>query len=248
MIEIKSLSHNYGSKKALDNINLEIRDGEIFGLIGHNGAGKSTTIKSLVNILEYTQGEILIDGVDIHQDRMSAKKKIAYVPDSPDMFLKLQAVEYWHFIGAVYNMDKASIDSEIDRLCEIFSMKDSKNDIIETFSHGMRQKTFVIGALLVNPQIWVLDEPMTGLDPQSAFNLKEMMKEHTRKGNSVLFSTHVLEVAEKLCDRIGILKEGKLIFVGNFSELKSSYDGDNLEEIYLNLVGASSQESITKEA
>ena len=216
-------------------MDLEINRGEIFGLIGHNGAGKSTAIKALVSILEPTSGDIFIDGKDLKTHRLEIKRQIGYVADSPDMFLEMQAIEYWRFIGDIFDMDPAIREQRIDELCKIFDMAENKWKLIKSFSHGMRQKTFVIGALLSKPDVWILDEPMTGLDPQSSFNLKELMRDHAKSDKTVLFSTHVLEVAEKLCDRIGILKKGELIFVGTVEELKASNSEKSLEEIYLEM-------------
>ena len=235
MIKISNLPHMYGTNKALNNVDLEINRGEIFGLIGHNGAGKSTAIKALVSILEPTSGDIFIDGKDLKTHRLEIKRQIGYVADSPDMFLEMQAIEYWRFIGDIFGMDPAIREQRIDELCKIFDMAENKWKLIKSFSHGMRQKTFVIGALLSKPDVWILDEPMTGLDPQSSFNLKELMRDHAKSDKTVLFSTHVLEVAEKLCDRIGILKKGELIFVGTVEELKASNSEKSLEEIYLEM-------------
>lgn len=235
MIKISNLTHMYGTNKALKNVDLEINRGEIFGLIGHNGAGKSTAIKALVSILEPTSGDIFIDGKDLKTHRLEIKRQIGYVADSPDMFLEMQAIEYWRFIGDIFGMDPAVREQRIDELCKIFDMAENKWKLIKSFSHGMRQKTFVIGALLSKPDVWILDEPMTGLDPQSSFNLKELMRDHAKSDKTVLFSTHVLEVAEKLCDRIGILKKGELIFVGTVEELKASNSEKSLEEIYLEM-------------
>lgn len=242
MIELRDLKHDYGSHLALKGLNLKIEDGEIFGLIGHNGAGKSTTIKAIVSILDATSGDILIDGKNLKENREEIKRKIGYVPDSPDMFLKLQADEYWKFMGNVYGMEPKDREERLSVLCETFDMSENRLKSIEEFSHGMRQKTFLIGALLPSPELWILDEPMTGLDPQSAFNLKELMRKHSDENKTVLFSTHVLEVAEKLCDRIGILKKGELIFVGTIEELKSTREGSSLEEIYLDMVSEENQE------
>ena len=235
MIKISNLTHMYGTNKALNNVDLEINRGEIFGLIGHNGAGKSTAIKALVSILEPTSGDIFIDGKDLKAHRLEIKRQIGYVADSPDMFLEMQAIEYWRFIGDIFGMDPAIREQRIDELCKIFDMAENKWKLIKSFSHGMRQKTFVIGALLSKPDVWILDEPMTGLDPQPSFNLKELMRDHAKSDKTVLFSTHVLEVAEKLCDRIGILKKGELIFVGTVEELKASNSEKSLEEIYLEM-------------
>lgn len=236
MIRFEQVTKEYGSKIALDHLDLEIHDGEIFGLIGHNGAGKSTTIKSLVSVIAPTRGEIYVDNLALSQHRDEIKRKIGYVPDSPDMFLRMTARAYWTFIARVYGVEQHILEERLIELLKIFDMEEAQFDVIEGFSHGMRQKTFVIGALLSKPDIWVLDEPMTGLDPQSAFNLKEMMHAHARDGHIVLFSTHVLATAQEVCDRIGILRKGKLIFVGTMEELKQQHTGDTLEAIYLSLV------------
>jgi len=247
MIRIENLTKNYGAKKALDDLNLTINDGEIFGLIGHNGAGKSTTIKSLVSIIEPTSGQIYFDGLDLKNNRDEIKKMIGYVPDSPDMFLKLPVTSYWKFIASVFGVDKDLKEERINNLCQTFSMEAKTNSRIEEYSHGMRQKVFLIGALISNPKIWVLDEPMTGLDPQAAYNLKELMKDHASQGNTVLFSTHVLEVAEQLCDRIGILSKGKILFVGTMDELRAVHPGRSLEDIYLSMVNQKPQDPVDGE-
>ncbi len=242
MIEIKNLTKKYGENFALKDLNLTINDGEIFGLIGHNGAGKSTTIKALVSIIEPTSGEIYIDGKKLAENRLSCKRNIGYVADTPDLFLKLSADEYWEFIANAYGLTKEEKEARLSALLSLFDLLDNRYDTIESFSHGMRQKVFVVGALISNPKIWILDEPMTGLDPQAAFDLKGMMRKHADAGNIVLFSTHVLEVAEKLCDRIGILKKGELIFLGTMSELKAAHPEKTLETIYLEIAGRQKEE------
>lgn len=244
MIKIENLTKYYGSKKALNNLSLEIKDGEIFGLIGHNGAGKSTTIKSIVSIINPTSGKIFVDGMDLEENRTEIKKMIAYVSDTPDMFLKLPAISFWEFVANAYGVDPKLREKRLEYLCSIFSMEGNYNEVLGNFSHGMRQKAFIIAALISNPKIWILDEPMTGLDPQSSFNLKELMREHASKGNTVVFSTHVLEVAEQICDRIAILSKGNLLFLGSMEELKSLYPGKSLEKIYLEMVSPENRESI----
>ena len=235
MITFENVTKKYDRKIALDNLNLTINSGEIFGLIGHNGAGKSTTIKSLVGVIKPEEGTIKIDGVDVKENPMEAKKKNGYVSDSPDMFLKMTPYEFWRFIGTIYEIDENKFNATCKMLSEKFDLTEFFQPI-ESFSHGMRQKVFVIAALLSDPDVWVLDEPLTGLDPQSSYNLKEMMREHANKGNTVLFSTHILEIAEKLCDRIGILQKGKLIFLGTVQELKDLHPNQSLEEIYLEMI------------
>lgn len=236
MIRFENVIKKYGEKTVLDNLNLEIKEGEIFGIIGHNGAGKTTAIKILVSVIEQNSGKVFVDGLELSENRNEIKKKIGYVSDSPDLFLQMYVGEFWNFMGKIYGVSDEEIASRVNELSRLFSIEDSKNSTIAELSHGMRQKTFIVGALLSNPDIWILDEPMTGLDPQSSYNLKELMKKHSHDGNTVLFSTHVLEVAEKLCDRIGILRHGKLIFVGTMEELKNEYSELSLEQIYLEII------------
>lgn len=237
MIEFQDVSKTYGATQALKNLNLSIQEGQIVGLIGHNGAGKSTTIKSLVSVINPTSGKILVDGLDLASHRIRIKQKIGYVADSPDLFLRLTAQEFWDLVAASYGLNKQDYENRLVDLLHLFDFASHRYEVIETFSHGMRQKVFVIGALLSDPDIWVLDEPMTGLDPQAAFDLKQLMRAHADKGKTVLFSTHVLEVAEQLCDRLAILKKGELIFYGTVAELKAEHPDQSLEAIYLNLAG-----------
>ncbi len=237
MIEFQKVSKAYGATQALKDLNLSIQEGQIVGLIGHNGAGKSTTIKSLVSVINPTSGTIRVDGLDLASNRLTIKQKIGYVADSPDLFLRLTAQEFWDLVAASYGLNRQDYENRLVDLLGLFDFADHRYEVIETFSHGMRQKVFVIGALLSDPDIWVLDEPMTGLDPQAAFDLKQLMRAHADKGKTVLFSTHVLEVAEQLCDRLAILKKGELIFYGTVAELKAEHPDQSLEAIYLNLAG-----------
>ena len=237
MIEFQDVSKTYGATQALKNLKLSIPEGQIVGLIGHNGAGKSTTIKSLVSVINPTSGKILVDGFDLASHRLRIKQKIGYVADSPDLFLRLTAQEFWDLVAASYGLNKQDYENRLVDLLGLFDFAEHRYEVIETFSHGMRQKVFVIGALLSDPDIWVLDEPMTGLDPQAAFDLKQLMRAHADKGKTVLFSTHVLEVAEQICDRLAILKKGELIFYGTVAELKAEHPDQSLEAIYLNLAG-----------
>ena len=237
MIEFRDVAKDYDGKLALNHLNLTLESGEIVGLIGHNGAGKSTTIKSLVSVINPTQGHIFVDGKELSSNRLEIKKKIGYVADSPDLFLRLTANEFWELVATSYDMTTAEVEARLGELLAIFDFASHRYEVIESFSHGMRQKVFVIGALLSDPDIWVLDEPLTGLDPQAAFDLKQMMREHADKGNTVLFSTHVLEVAEQLCDKIAILKKGELIFYGTVEDLKAQHPDQSLETIYLGLAG-----------
>ena len=237
MIEFQNVSKAYGATQALKDLNLSIQEGQIVGLIGHNGAGKSTTIKSLVSVINPSSGKILVDGFDLASHRLRIKQKIGYVADSPDLFLRLTAQEFWDLVAASYGLNSQDYEKRLVDLLHLFDFADHRYEVIETFSHGMRQKVFVIGALLSDPDIWVLDEPMTGLDPQAAFDLKQLMRAHADKGKTVLFSTHVLEVAEQICDRLAILKKGELIFYGTVAELKAEHPDQSLEAIYLNLAG-----------
>ena len=237
MIEFKNVSKEYEKgKKAVDGLNLQIRDGEIFGFLGPNGAGKSTTIKMMTGILDITEGDIILDGESITDNTVDAKRKFGYVPDVPDMFLKLKGIEFLNFICDIYEIDTKTRREKIEKLTKEYKIYDSLNNQIQSYSHGMRQKLLVIAAILHLPKILILDEPMTGLDPKASHDLKEMMKEYKKEGNIVFFSTHVLEVAEKLCDRIGIINNGKLIFVGTYEELKNkSKENSSLEDLFLEL-------------
>lgn len=239
MIEIKGVSKSYakGKVKALNNINLEVRDGEIFGFLGPNGAGKTTTIKQITGILKPDEGSIKINGIDIVNSPVEAKKQIGFVPDNPEIFNRLTGMEYLNFIADIYEVPDEERFRKINELSEAFEIKDALPSSINSFSHGMKQKLVLIGALLHTPPVWILDEPMVGLDPQSAFILKEMMRKHADSGNVVFFSTHVMEVAEKLCDRIGIIKKGEIIFVGTIDELRGlRKDNDSLENLFLELI------------
>ena len=235
MINIKNVTKEYVEGiKAVDNLSIDIKPGEIYGFIGPNGAGKSTTIKMITGITDYTEGEIIINGVS-SQDDKKMKLQFGYVSDTPDMFLKLKGIEYLNFLGTIYNVPKDERKNRIVELADKFELTSALGDKIQTYSHGMRQKIMVIGALLHNPKVWILDEPLTGLDPKSSYTLKEMMKEHANKRNSVFFSTHVLEVAEKLCDRIGIINKGKLVYEGTMEQIKETYPNLTLEEIFLEI-------------
>ena len=237
MIEIKNLSKNYGDKQALKNLNLTIKSGEIFGFLGHNGAGKSITLKSLVSIIEPTSGSITVDGLDLKEHRQEVKEKIAYVPDTPDIFLQLTASEYWDLLAAAYQLPEADVAKRRHDLIELFDMGAHVDETMASFSHGMRQKSVLIGALLSDPDVWILDEPLQGLDPQASHDLKELMKAHAAKGKTVIFSTHVLDTAQQLCDELAILKKGDLIYNGSVTDLLAQHDNQSLEEIYLGMAG-----------
>ena len=237
MIEIKNVSKSYvKGKKSVDGLDLEIKNGEIFGFLGPNGAGKTTTIRMITGILEPDDGDILIDGHSIRKEPLEAKKNFGFVPDSPDMFLKLKGIEYLNFLAEVYKVPLDERKERIESLTKKFEIYDELNNNIESYSHGMRQKIVICGALISNPKNWILDEPMTGLDPKASFDLKEMMRNHVKQGNTVFFSTHILDVAEKLCDRVGIINKGKLVFVGTFDEMKEKFKEEtSLEELFLEI-------------
>lgn len=237
MIEIKNVTKVYGGKlKAVDNLSLSLNPGEIFGFLGPNGAGKTTTIKMLTGITDPDEGEINVNGISILKDPIAFKKQFGYVPDSPDMFLRLKGIEYLNFMGDIYEVSSTLRATRIDALAKRFDMTSALSDPISSYSHGMRQKIVLMGALIHDPSLWILDEPMTGLDPKSSFYLKEMMREHADKGNVVFFSTHVLEVAEKICDRVGIINKGKLMFFGTIQALKEKVsENEGLEKIFLEM-------------
>ena len=237
MIEIKNVSKSYvKGKKSVANLDLQIKNGEIFGFLGPNGAGKTTTIKMITGILNPDEGEILLDGKSITKSPMEAKKQFGYVPDNPDMFVRLKGIEYLNFIADIYKVPQDIRKDRIEQLAKKFEIYDDLGSTIQSYSHGMRQKLIVISVLLHNPKNWILDEPMTGLDPKASFQLKELMREHTKNGNTVFFSTHVLEVAEKLCDRVGIINRGKLISVGTYEKLTEQFSEDgSLEELFLEI-------------
>jgi len=238
MIELKNISKEYKKgKKVIDNLNMIVNDGEIFGFLGPNGAGKTTTIKMMTGILDIDNGDIIIDGKSIKTNPIEAKMSMGLVPDSPDAFLKLKGIEYLNFMADVYEVSSDDRKNRINELSEKFEISNVLNNKIESYSHGMRQKIVIIGALLHNPKNWILDEPMTGLDPKSSFELKRLMREHVNKGNMVFFSTHILDVAERLCDKIGIIDKGKLVFVGTYEEMKKELkENKSLEELFMEII------------
>lgn len=237
MIVFDNVNKSYNGKvNAVENLNLTINDGEVFGFLGHNGAGKTTTLKMLTGINDITSGSIKINGFDIMKNPLEAKRNFGYVPDSPDMFLKLKGIEYLNFMGDIYKVSNEDRKNRIKTIGEKFSMLDALNDPIQSYSHGMRQKIVVMGALIHNPDVWILDEPLTGLDPKAAFELKDMMKKHAESGKIVLFSTHVLDVAEKVCDRIAIIKKGKIIACGTIEEIRNKFGAnESLEKMFLEM-------------
>lgn len=238
MIEINGVSKSYnrGTVKAVDNVSLTVDNGEIFGFLGPNGAGKTTLIKMITGILNADAGSIRVNGYDIGQDSLSAKMQMGFVPDDPNIFARLTGIEYLNFMADIYQVPGKERRSRIHQLLDRFDMLGAAGDRIQSYSHGMKQKIVVIGALLHDPPVWILDEPMTGLDPRSSFDLKEMMREHADAGKTVFFSTHVLDVAEKICDRLAIINKGKVIFCGSMQEIRAhAQENQSLENLFLEL-------------
>ncbi len=232
MLEIKNVTKKYSNKVALKNISLKLNDGEIFGFIGHNGAGKTTLIKAIVGIHSFDEGNILIDGLSIMEDELEYKKKIAYIPDNPDLYENLKGIDYLNFIADIYEVSEEKREELITLYGKKFAIYDNLGDLISSYSHGMKQKLAIISGLIHEPKVLILDEPFVGLDPLSSKILKDIMKELCENGTTIFFSSHVLEVVEKLCDHVGIIKNGELIKVGTTKEITES---DDLESVFLEL-------------
>ena len=232
MIEIKNLTKSYNGVKVVDNISLKVNDGEIFAFIGHNGAGKTTTIKSIVGINNFDSGEIFINGKSIVKDAVYAKKEIAYVPDNPDLYENMKAIDFINFICDMYETNSSVRMKNIIKYAKMFEIEDKLNNEISTYSHGMKQKIALIAALSHDPKVLIMDEPFVGLDPKAVFDMKNIMKEMCKEGKCIFFSTHILDVAEKLCDRVAIIKKGKIVKVGKMKEIMGD---ESLEEVFLEL-------------
>ncbi len=232
MLRIDHLTKTYGSKKAVDDLSLHIQAGEIYGFIGHNGAGKTTTLKSAVGILPFESGEIWVDGVNIKTDPLACKRKIAYIPDNPDLYDFMTGYKYLNFVADIFGIDAEKRKARIEKYAAAFELTDDLPQTIASYSHGMKQKLAIIAAWIHDPKLIMMDEPFVGLDPKAAHLLKEMMREVCDKGGAIFFSTHVLEVAEKLCDKVAIIKGGRLIRSGTMEEVKGD---DTLEEVFLEL-------------
>ena len=232
MLRIEHLTKIYGEKKAVDDLSLHIFPREIFGFIGHNGAGKSTTIKSAVGILKFDEGMISICGKNIKDDPVACKKDLAYIPDNPDLYEFMSGIKYLNFIADIFAIPADVRQEKIRKYADLFELTQDLGQPISAYSHGMKQKLAVISAWLHNPKLIVMDEPFVGLDPKASHLLKEMMREHCDKGGAIFFSTHVLEVAEKLCDKVAIIKQGKLVKEGTMEEVKGD---ESLEEVFLEL-------------
>ena len=232
MLEIKNVTKKYGKNIAIKNVSFNVNEGEIFAFIGHNGAGKTTLIKSIVGIHKFDEGDILINGKSIKDDPISCKKEIAFVPDNPELYEQMKAIDFINFICDMYEVPQDIREKNIKKYAKLFEIENNLNDTIESFSHGMKQKIAIISALAHDPKILIMDEPFVGLDPKAVFDIKEIMNEMIKEGKIIFFSTHILDVAEKLCSRVAIIKKGELVKVGNMQEIK----GDkSLEKVFLEL-------------
>ena len=232
MIEIKNVVKKYGDKTALKNISFNVDDGEIFAFIGHNGAGKTTLIKAITGIHDFDEGEILINGKSIKTDAIACKKEMAYVPDNPELYENMKAIDFIDFICDMYEVPQETREKNIAKYAKIFEMEKNMNDTIDSFSHGMKQKVALMAALAHEPKVLIMDEPFVGLDPKAVFDMKEIMREMTKRGKTIFFSTHILDVAEKLCTKVAIIKKGEILKVGSMKAVK----GDkSLEKIFLEL-------------
>jgi ABC-2 type transport system ATP-binding protein len=231
VLDIQGYTKSYGgSKKAADNVTLSVEAGDIYGFIGHNGAGKSTTIRAVVGVLDFTEGNIYIDGHSVKDESMACKRVTAYIPDNPDLYENLTGIQYLNFIADVFDIDEATRAERIQKYGDMFEITEALGDLISSYSHGMKQKVAIISALIHEPKLMVLDEPFVGLDPKASFTLKQIMHEMCENGAAVFFSTHVLDVAEKLCNKVAIIKQGKIIAAGTMEELTGD---QSLEEVFL---------------
>ena len=232
MLEINGLSKSYGSHKAVDNLCMRIANGEIDGFIGPNGAGKTTTLRSIAGIMQFEEGTIMIDGHSIKEEPLACKKIMAYIPDNPDLYEFMSGIQYLNFIADIFGVDVSTRDERIHRYTDLFEITNVLDDAISSYSHGMKQKLAIVSAWIHEPKLILMDEPFVGLDPKASHILKQMMREFCDQGNAILFSTHVLEVAEKLCDRVAIIKDGKLIRSGTMEDVKGD---SSLESVFLEL-------------
>ena len=237
MLEVKNFTKKYkNGKLAVDNISFDVNNGEIFGFLGPNGAGKSTTIKAIVGLIKKSRGEIKIDGIKLEDDPLLYKNKFSYLADNPDLFDKFTGVEYINFVADIYGIDDKTRNERLNTYLDYFDIREAMADLISSFSHGMKQKLAIISSLIHDPDLLILDEPMVGLDPKSSFNLKKIMRERKEAGKMVFFSTHIMEVAENICDRIAIISNGKIVAQGSLDQIRESLDEDkSLEELFLEL-------------
>jgi len=232
MLKINQLTKTYGDKKAVDDLSIHINPGEIYGFIGHNGAGKTTTIKACCGILQFDQGEILIDGHSIKTDPLACKRLLAYIPDNPDLYEFMTGIKYLNFVADIFQIPREPRQERIRRWAEAFELTDYLAQVVSAYSHGMKQKLAIISALLHDPRLFIMDEPFTGLDPKASYTLKQIMRGICDEGGAVFFSTHVLEVAEKLCDKVAIIRRGRLVKAGTMEAVKGD---ESLEEVFLEL-------------
>ena len=232
MIEIENVSKKYGDKKALENISFEVKDGEIFGFIGHNGAGKTTLIKAICGIHDFDKGTILINGKSIKKDPIACKKEMAYVPDDPELYEDMKAIDFINFVCDMYDVSSTTREKNIKRFAKMFNIENELNNTIKSFSHGMKQKVALIAALAHEPKVLIMDEPFVGLDPKAIFDLKEVMRGMVENGKTIFFSTHILDVAEKLCTRVAIVKKGRIVEIGSMKEVRGN---KSLEKVFLEL-------------
>lgn len=232
MINIKNVTKKYGDKKALNNVSFNVESGEIFAFIGHNGAGKTTMIKSIVGILDFDEGDILINNTSIKKEPIKCKKQMAYVPDNPDLYENMKAIDFINFICDMYEVKETQRKEKIEKYAKMFEIENNLNDDISSFSHGMKQKIALIAALSHNPEILIMDEPFVGLDPKAVYDMKEVMRNMAKSGKTIFFSTHILDVAEKLCDRVAIIKDGSITTIGKMKDIKGN---ESLEEVFLEL-------------
>lgn len=237
MLIINNFSKTYkGGKKAVDNISLQVKAGDIFGFIGHNGAGKSTTIKAVVGVLDYEEGEILVDGHSIKKEPVICKKVIAYIPDNPDLYEHLTGIQYLNFIADIFGISAAIREEKIKKYADAFEITGNLGDLVSSYSHGMKQKLAIISAVIHDPKLLVLDEPFVGLDPKAAVVLKKIMYELCACGSAIFFSTHMLDVAEKLCNKVAMIHHGKIAFAGTMEEMLKEKEGGSLEEIFMEVL------------
>lgn len=234
MLRIENLTKTYGEKRAVDNLSLHIAPGEIYGFIGHNGAGKTTTLKAVVGILQFDKGEVFIKGESIRKNPLACKQKIAYIPDNPDLYEFMTGIKFVNFIADIFGVPEEKRQERIRKYADLFEMTENLAQPIASYSHGMKQKLAIISAWIHEPKLIIMDEPFVGLDPKAAYILKQMMREVCDEGGAIFFSTHVLEVAEKLCDKVAIIRNGQLIQSGTMQEVKGD---DSLEEVFLELEG-----------
>jgi ABC-2 type transport system ATP-binding protein len=247
LIETKDLVKRFGEKAAVNNISFEVRGGEIFGFLGPNGAGKTTTIKMIVGLLQPTSGTVKVAGYDVQTQPLPAKAASGYVPDTPNLYPKLSGRELLRFVGDLYGMDRQQVERRTEELLRLFDLEEAGNDTIDSYSHGMQQKTALAAALMHDPKVLVLDEPTVGLDPRSARLIKDMLRQMAERGAAVFLSTHILEIAERMCDRIGIINKGELIAIGTMEELRAMGKGEtSLEDIFLGLTGGAEYAEIAE--